>query len=142
MIALLISMWSYRGKKSNKESNILSVEVITSFPHRMLLGILSLCCPVVVSPSFSRVLWRLTYLEKKCQAPGRELMRGIAVIGDKSRPKPALRSTHAGNGMKKKKKMQCFQSVLPRRGHPLSHLRGQTCRRCYTSVLMVNKMRV
>lgn len=40
---------------------------------------------------------------KKCQARGRELMREIAERGDKSRPKPALRSTHAGNGMKKKR---------------------------------------
>lgn len=39
---------------------------------------------------------------KKCQERGRELMSEIAEKGDKSRPKPALRSTHAGNGMKKK----------------------------------------
>lgn len=68
-------------------------------------------------------------METKCQARGRELMREIAEKGDKSRPKPALRSTHAGNGMggKKEKKIQCFHSELPLRGHPLSHLRGQTC---------------
>lgn len=104
-------------------------EVIPCFPHVCLqFGVVSLCFPAVVSPSFARLLWRLTYLETKCQARGRELMREIAEKGDKSRPKPALRSTHAGNGMgKKEKKIQCFHSELPLRGHPLSHLRGQTC---------------
>lgn len=68
-------------------------------------------------------------MEMKCQTRGRELMREIAEKGDKSRPKPALRSTHAGNGMGGggEKKIQCFHSELPLRGHPLSHLRGQTC---------------
>lgn len=61
-------------------------------------------------------------------------MRETAERGDKSRPKPALSSTHAGNGKEKKKRIQSFLCVLPRRGHLLAQLRGesgQMCVRCY-----------
>lgn len=40
-------------------------------------------------------------------------MREIAEKEDKSRPKPALRSTHAGNGMKKKKRSSVFTACFP-----------------------------
>lgn len=38
-----------------------------------------------------------------------------------------IHSCRKWNGGKKEKKIQCFHSELPLRGHPLSHLRGQTC---------------
>lgn len=43
---------------------------------------------------------------------------------------------------KKREKIQRFHSVLLWRGHPLSQLRGQTCGRCCSTSLMVNKIRV
>lgn len=83
-------------------------------------------------------------METKCQARGRELMREIAEKGDKSRPKPALRTTHAGNGMGKKRKEDPVfsQRASPERSPTLTFTRSDVCGRCYASSLMVNKIRV